>query len=67
MKEFCFGLALGTMMGVLIVTSSEKISRLAKETTKAAEKKVNEVKEEVEKKINNSKNDVKKSAKETEE
>ncbi len=51
MKEFCFGLALGTMMGVLIVTSSDKISKLAKEATKTAEKKVNEVKNEVKEKV----------------
>lgn len=44
MKELCFGLAIGTLLGVLVVTSSEKVADKVKEVTNKAGKKVNEIK-----------------------
>lgn len=47
MKEFCFGLALGTVLGVLAVNSSDKLQKVAKAAAKEAEKKVNEIKKQI--------------------
>lgn len=44
MKEFCFGLALGTLMGVMIVSSSDKIGKALQKAEKETKKKVNEIK-----------------------
>lgn len=50
MKEFCFGLALGTLMGVLIVSSSEKLGKALQKAEKETEKKVTEIKDKLSKK-----------------
>lgn len=44
MKELCFGLAIGTILGVLVVTSSQTIEKKAKEVTDKVSKKANEIK-----------------------
>lgn len=50
MKEFCFGLAIGTLMGVLIVSSSEKLGKALQKAEKETEKKVTEIKDKLSKK-----------------
>lgn len=47
MKEFCFGLALGTILGVLAVNSSDKLQKFTKSALKQAEKKVDKIKEQL--------------------
>lgn len=44
MKELCFGLAIGTILGVLVVTSSQTIEKKVKEVTNKVSKKANEIK-----------------------